>query len=54
MECAGIRRWFGTGFRSKQELKVDEQAKLDELNEERRIQGRKPLKLPKKEDEKED
>ena len=48
---SGIRRWFGTGFKSKQEVEAEEQEKLDEINEERRLKGKKPLKLPKKEAE---
>ena len=44
----GIRRWFGTNFKSAKELDAEEDARLDRINEERRIQGRKPLDVPKK------
>lgn len=39
----GIRRWFGTGFKSREQMEVEEQARIDEINEERKLQGRKPL-----------
>ncbi|KAK3710094.1 Ski complex subunit Rec14 [Vermiconidia calcicola] len=43
-----IRRWFGTNFKSAKELDAEEDARLDRINEERRLQGRKPLDVPKK------
>jgi hypothetical protein len=44
---AGIRRWFGTGFKSREQVEKEEQQRLDEINEERRVKGKKPLEMPK-------
>ena len=48
---AGIRRWFGTGFKSKEEVEKEEQQRRDEINEERRVKGKKPLETTKREGE---
>lgn len=50
----GIRRWFGTGFKSKQEVEAEERERLEEINEERRLKGKKPLQMPKKDGEAEE
>ena len=54
IRCPGIRRWFGTGFKSKQEVEAEERERLEEINEERRVKGKKPLQMPKKEGEAEE
>ena len=48
----GIRRWFGTGFRSKREIEEEEEERLERINEERRVKGRPPLGITKKKDQK--
>ena len=43
-----IKRWFGTGFKSKQETQLEEEKKFDEMNEILKQRGQKPLKQPSK------
>ncbi|KAK0328311.1 hypothetical protein LTR54_001999 [Friedmanniomyces endolithicus] len=38
-----IRRWFSTGFRSRQETEVGKEEFYERYNEERRIQGKEPI-----------
>ena len=40
---AGIKRWFGTGFKSKQELELEEEKKYEIYDEEMRIRGKRPI-----------
>jgi len=38
-----IRRWFGTQFKSKQEVTVEKQVELEEINEQLRASGKQPM-----------
>ena len=39
----GIKRWFGTGFKSKEEMEVEEDKKYEIYDEELRVRGKKPI-----------
>lgn len=43
MGSAGIKRWFGNGFKSKQEMEADEDNQFEVWNEELRVRGKKPI-----------
>jgi len=42
-DVPGIRRWFSTSFKSRQELEVEKDEFYDKYNEERRIQGKEAV-----------
>jgi len=46
----GIRRWISTGFKTSKQVEEEATAKLERINEERRMRGAKPLKVPGKKD----
>jgi hypothetical protein len=48
----GIKRWFGNGFKTKEEVEQEEIEKYNEYNEALRVMGRKPIERPKKDEEK--
>lgn len=48
-----MRRWFGNGFKSQLEVEVEEEQKFEDMNEDRRIRGLKPMERPKEKDKKE-
>lgn len=43
---AGIKRWFGNGFKSQQEVKVEEDEMFEQYNDKLRIRGRRSLEKP--------
>lgn len=38
-----IRRWFGTQFKTKEEVTEDKRARYEEINEQLRASGKQPL-----------
>lgn len=44
--ATGIKRWFGTGFKSKERLQEEEDKQYEIWNEERQARGMKPLEKP--------
>jgi len=40
---AGIKRWFGTGFSSKEDIEIQKDEQYKKLNEELRLRGKRPL-----------
>lgn len=47
----GIKRWFGTGFASKQEIENQKDEQYKKLNEELRLRGKRPLDREKMEED---
>ena len=41
--AVGIKRWFSNGFKAKDEIDAEKDARHQHLNEERRIRGQKPI-----------
>lgn len=39
----GIKRWFGTGFKSTEEMELEEEERYRVYNEELRIRGEEPV-----------
>ena len=46
----GIRAWIGNGFKSKAEVKADEDQKFADINESRRARGLDPYPAPEDEE----
>ena len=44
MGFVGIKRWFGTGFKTSQEVEVEEEGRMAQVNEELRLMGKMPVK----------